>query len=253
MVRCVVVVVRQTKPQKWLCGHINQKDLAAWRGIFPNVSTIWAYSGSAPGASNGAKRHLSIWNSATKGDKIKLDRSIAKNTRKGKNVAVWSKFFGYQTKGSSAINDLISRINAAEPTYQSYFSGESIVRNTQAGPLRDYYNDLQELVGHERATRTQISAYRKRLETTIRLIYFKKTIRIKFTSQYAAQLQSAYKAIGVQMPDYSQLSRKACLAEISKYEQAAGNNPAAQVAEMKKLLVHGLKYLEEAYIPANWI
>lgn len=235
------------------CYSGNERDLIKWRGIFPNVSTIWAYSGSAPGASSGAKRHLSIWNNATKGDKIKLDRSIAKNTRKGKNVAVWSKFFGYQAKGSSAINDLIRRINDAEPTYRSYFSGESIVQNTQAGPLRDYYNDLQELIGHELATPTQITMYRERLETTIRLIYFKKSIRTKFARHYAIQLESAYKVIGVKMPDYTQLSRKACLAEISKFEQAAGDNTATQVAEMKELLVHGLKNLEKAYIPANWI
>jgi hypothetical protein len=70
------------------CYSGNERYLVRWRRVFPNVSTIWAYSGSAPGAHSGAQKHLSIWNSATKGNKIKLDRSIASNTRKGKNVAV---------------------------------------------------------------------------------------------------------------------------------------------------------------------
>ncbi|MGD9213726.1 MAG: hypothetical protein PVJ84_02885 [Desulfobacteraceae bacterium] len=70
------------------CYSGNERYLVRWRRVFPNVSTIWAYSGSAPGAHSGAQKHLSIWNSATKGNKIKLDRSIASNTRKGKNVTV---------------------------------------------------------------------------------------------------------------------------------------------------------------------
>lgn len=235
------------------CYSGKERYLTSWRGVFPNVSTIWAYSGSAPGTYSGAKKHLSIWNSSTKGNKIKLDRSIANNTRKGKSVAVWSKFFGYQAKGSSAINDLISRINSAEPTYWSYFSGQSIVQNTQNGPLRDYYNDLQELIGHELATPSQLNQYRARLETTIRLIYFTKSIRGKFSSHYAAELSSAYKTLGVPKPDYSKLSRKECLDKINKFEQAAASNHSPDVAKVKELLVHGLKNLEKAYIPSNWI
>jgi hypothetical protein len=235
------------------CYSGNERYLVRWRRVFPNVSTIWAYSGSAPGTYSGAQKHLSIWNSATKGNKIKLDRAIASNTRKGKNVAVWSRHFGYQAKGSSAINDLINRISAADPTYLAYFSGDAVVLDTQSGPLREYYNDLQELIGHELATPSQITTYRKRLEKTIRLIYFKKTIRVKFASQHATQLSNAYKSIGIPQPDYAKLSRKACLDEIGKFEQAARNNPSSQVVEMKELLIQGLKNLEKTHIPANWI
>lgn len=235
------------------CYSGKERYLASWRSVFPNVSTIWAYSSSAPGTYSGAKKHLSIWNSATKGNKIKLDRSIAANTRKGKSVAVWSKFFGYQSKDSSAINDLISRINSAEHTFQSYFSGESAVYNTQTGQLRDYYNELQEIVGHELATPSQINQYRKRLETTIRLIYFTKSIRGKFSNHYAAELNSAYTTLGIAKPDYSKLTRKQCLAEIQKFEQAAANNAAPEVAKARELLVQGLKNLEKNYIPTSWI
>jgi hypothetical protein len=96
-------------------------------------------------------------------------------------------------------------------------------------------------------------AYRKRLETTIRLLYFKKTIRAKFANQHAAQLSKGYRAVGIPRPDYSKLSRKACLDEVAKFEQAAGNNPSPDAAKVKELLIQGLKNLEKTHIPANWI
>ena len=237
------------------CYSGKERDLRSWRNVFPNVSTIWAYSGSAPGSYTGATIHLSKWDKATRGSKTALDRAIAEKTRKGQNVSVWSKKFGYQSKNSTAILDLLNRITNpnAERTYLLYFSGVSNVIDTQSGPLRNYYNDLQELVAHPLVTPTQISIYRPRLETTIRLIYFDKTIKKKFSSVYANEFNNAYRLQGKAQPNFSKLSRKECLAEIARFEQAAVANSSPEVTRAKELLVHGLKNLESAYIPENWI
>lgn len=235
------------------CYSGNEKDLAAWRGVFPNISTIWAYSGSAPGSYSGATRHLSIWNKATKGNKIALERDIAANTRKGKNVAVWSKHFGYQSKKSTAIADLVNRIVAAEQTYLTFFSGAANVQSPQRGPLRDYYNDLQELIGHPLATPVQLNRYQPRIHATIRLLYFDKSIKKKFSRAHAGDLNKAYGELGLPKPAYAELSRKACLDEIKKVEQTASPHSSSTVTKVRDLLIHGLKNLEPDYIPENWI
>ncbi len=235
------------------CYSGSEKDLSTWRTVFSNVSTIWAYSGSAPGSYSGATVHLSKWDKATRGSKIALDRAIADKTRKGQNVSVWSRHFGYQSKNSTAIHHLVNRITNAESTYQSYFSGLSNVVSTQTGPLRNYYNDLQELVGHPLATPTQINTYRPRLEQTIRLIYFDKTIKKMFSQTYTIELSQGYNALGKPIPGFSKLSRKNCLNEVVKFELAAGAGSSPVIIRAKELLIHGLKNLESAYIPENWI
>lgn len=235
------------------CYSGNELDIAAWRDVFPNISTIWAYSGSAPGSYAGAVKHLSIWSKATKGNKTVLDRGIADNTRKGKNVAVWSKQFGYQSKESTAIGDLMNRITGAERTYQAYFSGESIVLSPQSGPLRDYYNDIQELIGHPLATPAQLNRYESRINVVIRLLYFDKSVKKHFAETYATQLDKAYAEIGLPKPDFSKLSRKACLAEITTYGQKASGHTSVTVIKAKDLLTNGLRDLEKTYIPEYWI
>lgn len=235
------------------CYAGKELYVTRWRKLFPNVSTIWGYHGSAPGTFTGAQKHLFLWSTATRGNKIKLDLSIAKNTRKGKEVAVWSKYFGYQFKGSSDLNDLINRITSAEPMFQSHFRGETIVRDTQSGPLRAYYNDLQEVVGHELAGPAQVRQYRTRLEITIRLIYFEKAVKKKFMSTHGGVIKRAYKILMIKMPDYSKLDRKACLHEIGKFSQAAERVQSDEVQQALILLVQGLKDLDSAHIPANWI
>jgi hypothetical protein len=119
--------------------------------------------------------------------------------------------------------------------------------------LRDYYNDLQALIGHKLATPTQISTYKPRLETTTRLIYFNKTIRGKFADRYAKDIQRAYKAINTPKPDYARLNRKASMDKINEFERNASGNSAPEVVKMLDLLVRGLKNLEKTYIPVNWI
>jgi hypothetical protein len=39
------------------------------------------------------------------------------------------------------------RIQTQQATFTAYFLGEQVVAYTQTGPLRDYYNDIQSLLG----------------------------------------------------------------------------------------------------------
>ena len=237
------------------CYSGKKKDLEKWQKIFPGVHTIWAYSGSAPGAHSGATLHMSLWDSATRDNKYELDRSIAKNTRKGKEVAVWSRRFGYKKKSSTDIISLMGRIRRAESTYISYFNGSRAVIVTSSGPLRDYYNDLQELSNHPHASTEQVNKYESRRETTLRLIYFNKKIRKQFSQYHAKLIKSGYEKIGLKAPVFSRLNRKDTMRYIdnflSKYKAIKEKTP--EIDKLKDELINGLRDLKVSHIPASWI
>jgi hypothetical protein len=237
------------------CYSGSKQDLSEWLNVFPKLTTIWAYDGSAPGSYSGAVAHLSRWDKATRGSVLELNRLVAEKTRKGENVAVWSKKNGYQSKASQGLPDLLQRVQNAEPVYQSYFLGDQTVVNTQTGALREYYNDLQSLVGHSLSTASQRATYGERIQITIRLIYFDKKIKAKFSSHYAEAIKKGYNSLSKSAPNFSKLSRKACLQEIDNYvsELAKQSSASIEATKLKDLLVEGLKGLDPKHIPTNWI
>lgn len=238
------------------CYSGKEKDLKRWQKVLPNVHTIWAYTDSAPGAHSGATLHMSQWDDATRENRLELNRAIAANTRKGKSVAVWSKRFGYQARPAADINSLKRRIRRAENSYYiEYFNGTRAVINTQSGPLRDYYNDIHELTNHPQAGFGKIADYLDRIKTTIRLLYFTKSIRKKFYQLHAKLIKTGYEKLGLKAPVFSQLSRKECMKSIDdfllKYEAKKEKSP--ELIKLKDELTNGLRDLEESHIPANWV
>lgn len=235
------------------CYSGKEKDIKEWRKVFPNVKTIWAYSGSAPGSYSGATVHQHRWDGATRGVVEDLDRSVAFRTRKGKNVVVWSKKSGYVSGAGVSITVLENRIISAESTYQAFYNGTRNVVDTQNGPLRHYYNDLQALMGHALVTPSLQNRYRPRLEAAIRLIYFDKKIKSKFASHHAALINRGYRALGMAPPGFAGITRKQCLDRIREFSRRAGSSSSPDVQKLKDELVNGLKELKSSHIPSNWI
>jgi hypothetical protein len=237
------------------CYSGKENDLKTWRTVFPNVQTIWAYSGSAPGSHSGATVHMTRWDKATRNLKDSLDRSIAARTRKGKNVAVWSKRFGYQSQNSSSITDILARIIGAQAMYQSYFDGTKVVSNTQTGELRDYYNDLHALLGHPLVTSAQRIQYEPELETTIRLIYFDKSVKKAFTRHHAGLIADGYREAGMSAPDFAVLSRKNCLKAVDDFTKKVSGLAvkSPNILKLEDELSSGLRDLKPSHIPGNWI
>ncbi len=237
------------------CYSGKEKELQKWRKIFPNVHTIWGYTESAPGAHSGATLHMSRWDNATRENRFELNRTIAANTRKGKSVAVWSKRFGYQARPATDINSLKRRIRHAESSYIAFFNGTRAVVSSQSGPLRDYYNDIQAFTNHPQASVEQIVKYQARINTTIRLLYFNKSIRKKFFQHHAKLIKAGYEKLGLKAPVFSQLSRKECMKSIDNFllKYKAKKDKSPETNRLKDELINGLRDLKESHIPYNWI
>lgn len=227
-----------------------------YRGMFPNVKTIWAYTGSAPGSYSGATTHLARWDNATRGDRESLERAVAANTRKGENVAVWSAQGGYvDGQPPTPIAQVRSDVQRGESTYQSFFSGAQSVQDTQRGPLREYYNQVQRLLQHPELPASERPALEARRDSTIRLIYYSKTVAGKFAEHHASAIRDGFSSLGMQVPDFKALSRADAMAQVQAFEQKlSSTTPRPAAAErLLPLLTEGLRDLRPSRIPEGWV
>jgi hypothetical protein len=241
------------------CYSGGKSDMEDWKGIFPNAKTIWAYTGSAPGSYSGATAHQARWDRATRGDADDLDRGViaGRGIRKGDNVAVWSEKSGYDDGSTpSPIANVRSAVTRGDATFQAYFSGDRTVQNTQYGPLRDHYNNIQALRQHPDLPRPEQADVRLKRDQTIRLLYFDKHVKGHFANHHAGKIQAAYQALGKPAPDFSQLSRKQTLAVIGQFESdvsALGAGAPQAAKDLLPLLTDGLRDLKPSVIPDTWI
>lgn len=239
------------------CYSGGQDAMNAYRAAFPNAKTIWAYAGTAPGAHSGATAHMSRWDVATRGDKNALTLALAAGTRKGENVAVWSEAHGYlDGRPPEAIATVRARVAAGEPTFIGHFSGDQAVTDTQSGPLRSHYNDVQAALQHTDLPPSERPALELRMEQAIRLLYFTKTVAPNFQRHHAASIAAGYSALGLTPPDFSRLSRKDALGAAAAFERKVNELGAGAPAAARSLLgalTSGLRDLHPAAIPPTWI
>lgn len=228
-------------------------DVVEWSTIFPRVKTIWAYLHTAPSLATGGRAHIRLWDRATRGHAARINRGIAKGTGRGENVAVWSRIYGLQTGTIEPIETLRARISNGESTFTSFFNGEQIVVDHQAGPLRQYYDDIQSLLRYDDLPAGERRTMEERAEVTIRVIYFDR-IRVVFQRQHGRAITSGYSAIGLGAPpDLGTLDRRAALAEIRRFLAALRPDAPDAAKQLQPLLTEGLRDLSKRLVPANWI
>ena len=225
------------------------------QSIFPQVKTIWAYAGSAPGAASGATTHQALWEKSTRGASTDLNRSIADGTRKGEHVVVWTRDRGYDDVGSDKPIEAL-RVDLAyfDPVFELYASGEMKVEDPQTGALRDYYDALQALLSHPDLPADERVKLEERRDQTIRILYYRATVASHFTTEHWDAIRSGYASMGKQAPDFSSLSRRDALASIETFVEQARVAEAPQPArELASLLERGLRDLKPDVIPEGWV
>lgn len=238
------------------CYSGGQPAMEKYRGIFPNVKTIWAYTGSAPGSYSGATAHQRRWESATRGTRADLDRAIAQATRKGENVAVWTVEHGYNDgRPPAPIAEVREAVTRGQPTYDRFRSGEEKVSDPQTGPLRDFYNQVQRLLQHPELPAAERAPLEAQRDSTIRLLYYSKTVAPKFAEHHASTIRAGFEAVGLTAPDFKTMTRADALASIAQFEEKlAGTTPRpAAAGRLLPLLTDGLRDLKPSQIPEAWV
>jgi hypothetical protein len=237
------------------CYNGGESTLNAWRALFPNLKTMWAYDGSAPGTFTGATAHLARWEKATRDEVEALQPDRARGLRKGSNVAVWSSRDGYQTatvKVSTA--ELRTRQSTGRATFERYFQGDEVVRDAQRGPLREYYNTLQALLGRPELPASERVGLEWSRDQSLRLLFYE-NVATHFQRTHPVSIQRGCAALGLRVPDFSRLGRKEALAFIQTFEAelARRHPPPAEARRLLPLLTKGLRDLRRSHIPDNWL
>jgi hypothetical protein len=237
------------------CYNGGETTMEAWRALFPNLRTMWAYDGSAPGTFSGATAHLARWEKATRGEVDSLRPDLLRGLRKGENLAVWSRLEGHQTASVRANTaDLRARLSAGQVTFERYFQGNEVVRDTQHGPLREHYNTLQALLGRPEVSASERTGLERARDQTLRLL-FHGNVAARFQETHRSSIQRGFTALGLNAPDFSRLGRKEALALIRSFEAELGRrNPRPLEAQrLLPLLTEGLRDLQRSRIPDNWL
>lgn len=236
------------------CYAGSQRNADGFKDAFPNMKTFWGYHSSAPGSASGATTHQARWDTATRGRKDTLDRSIANHTRKGENVATWNVKTGFNDgQPPIALDAQRSIVQNQEQLYQDHLAGRSVQGSPASGPLRNYYNELQRLLRHPQLPTSERPELEARRDQAMRLLYYSQTVAPKFDANYDAKLDAGYAAAGIARPNFGAMSRQDALGAISAFDEkvaAGGATPA--MLETQRLL-HGLRDLSPAIIPSGWV
>lgn len=107
-----------------------------WPGVFPNLMSMWAYSGSAPGSFSGAVLHLRIWERRTRDNSAGAHRSEASKTRKGDNVTVWSRVYGTESETVEDLQSLRDREATDRRVFTDCFNGDQLVVGLSSIPTQ---------------------------------------------------------------------------------------------------------------------
>jgi hypothetical protein len=233
------------------CYSGGEAKMDQYHDMFPGLSSIWAYHDSSPGTWSGAMDHMDRWESATEAgkDASGVDPSLANGKRKAKNVSTWNSADGYQGDQPMSIYDVERALRNDEHVYQSHFDGREEVENSQSGPLRTYYGQVQRGLSHPDMESSRIPELETRRDVTIRLLYFK-LISGKFANHYGSRVADGVQAAGLDMPAFGEIGRKDTLDFIEALEAAGGDSSTANAVD---LLKRGLRDLDTEVIPTSWV
>lgn len=238
------------------CYSGGEDAMDKYRAMFPNLKTIWAYDGSAPGSASGAVPHITRWERGTRGPSTdNLRRESATHTRKGENVAVWTATRGYANgQPPREIAEVRAEYEASRAVVAEFQSGAQVVTNPGEGPLRDHYNHIQRLLSRRDVPADERAALTAERDVVIRLIYYK-NVSTMFQATHKATIQAGFAELGLPAPDFAKLSRKEALEVIAAFDAAlAGKEqPSRALTFLGQILHQGLSDLKPAYIPDGWV
>jgi hypothetical protein len=228
------------------CFSINAVELVI--RMFPNLRTCWSYSKFSPDIAGGSGWHIATWAAATEGE-----GSLEKGDRRGSS-ALWTREKGFIVgdPAAAAVGPLFTEVvHLFQDTVVPMLKGD---RDVPKPTLDQIYMKIQELIAHPGADALMKEKAGGARDLVLRLRFWPK-VRERFGTEYGAQLQPAYDAIGVPPPDWSRLTRVALKAHLEAVKRALEAQPeqVAPKALLDRLLGKGLDHLDPAIIKSDWI
>ena len=238
------------------CNTAGPHALEVLREAFPNLESLWAYAGTAPGAVSGATAHQARWERTTRGGDAQPTREAAAGTRYGESVALWTARGGYDDgRAPEPLHAVRGRVQQLSAVLEWADGGGLEVPEPQQGPLRDFYTQLCTLLRHPELPAEERPLLEAQRDRALRLLYFQTNVVGHFAREHAQALQQGYASLGLSAPDFSELTRREALWQVEAFsERAAHTQPLPEPARtLLPLLVRGLRNLEPAFVPDAWL
>ncbi len=223
---------------------INEDHLAKWRDAFPNMKTLWTYAGLAPAA---PLHHFAAWETATRG---RNDRWMPAAWLRDQEVACWS-----------AKNGFISKEVTPEAMERSKRAADAAFEGLMAGTPRIELPGDSRAIGHydtyralsKRPERDDTAALGARADQLLAIRHYEPTIRGKVAIEYGSRIESGYRAVGLEPPNFGALTRAEALQETRKFHAAVARiSPVPDAARTLEPILRGLDTLEPPIIRPEW-
>ena len=214
--------------------------------LFPNVMTIWAYTGSSPSIKSGSISHILSWEKNTRGDK-----TLDKGDKRGKS-ALWVRGEGFLAGDPAEIPH--------KKVEDAYINNIVKFTTTMDGTVpidRPFFNAFYTVVQVAKI-HPGVSGYiRKEAESLIpkvlRLRYWK-LITQTFAKEHEDAIKNMYKGLGLNAAAIGTMTRPELVAEVKRLEAAFKDDTPDDVKNfVLNVLKKGLVDLDDKVIPNTWI
>ncbi len=227
------------------CFTENQvQDASKWTAAFPNLKTLWGYSGFSPGAPIG---HLYDWEAATRGRTSTLgDRFVAAHGA----ATAWSLNGGIANAGKT-LEERRGLVVDADRHFDAFLSGDRRITDPHQPDADRAYGAYRMLAAHSSALPAERSRASLRADQMLRLRFYEKGVRTEFAQKHGAAIARVFERLGLPRADFSELSRKEALEVVRAFRERAGGNSDPEVARVRHHL-DGLAELSPNVIPTGW-
>lgn len=236
------------------CQTGYEKTMDIYRQAFPKLESIWAYAGTSPATDSGAIGHIKIWETATEGKSVpdmKAARDAVKDSNHGDEVATWTKNESYVGGNPMTIDEAVDAANAANATHEAAFNGSLVVTDPGSGPLFEYYNLIQRVLGHRDSDQIDKVKWGRTRDVTLRLRHFLKKVLPKIIEEKGAALDAGYAAAGLTQPNWATATRAVAFAEAGRFHPSvakASGDAKPKVEEAFSILFNGVRELWADYV-----
>ncbi len=240
------------------CQHGYEPRMAPFIDAFPNLDSVWAYAGFSPSGPP-AQRQQAIWERGTRGLPSgggELRRADARGLRRGDAVRVWTQNRGFDGPPLRELRLIETDMRRLTPLYDDLMAGRLPMNPARLRQLTELYELLQESTTHPDFREQNEASFQAprhaRRQSALRLRFFPK-VAARFAQVHAAVIRRGYEAVGLEPPDFANLSRPEVLRAITDLEARARDDTPAVTQRLTRLLRRGLIELRPRDIPVEWI
>lgn len=234
------------------CQHGWEGRMEAIRRGFPNLESMWGYTGFSPTGAP-ARHHQRVWERATRdGDVSDLRRESVRDTHRGGEVSTWTRVRGFEGIRGRELDAVRGELMALVPYIDGVRLGRIAARSNDP-TLRRAYELTQEFVNNpdfdEQSAdlRSEVRSLRDQL---LRLRFYDH-VAPRFFERYRAEIERGYQALGRPTPDFGRLPRAELVRELGRLQETGLGD--RHVRRTYELLARGLGRLEPSLIPVQWV